>query len=110
MQVIVIWPAIKLCGWGCHHAGASNEAALSDHGLAMIASNIEAVGHRVQLLDMRGMKGWPDFENAIINTGYDVACISFHSGGWRASHASRPNHEISGSGGNDFQQNDTEDA
>ena len=79
MKVIMVWPAIKLCGFGCHVAGASNEAALSDHGLAMIASNIEAVGHRVQLLDMRGMKGWPDFENAIINTEYDIACIGFHS-------------------------------
>jgi len=75
----MVWPAIKLCGFGCHVAGASNEAALSDHGLAMIASSIEAVGHRVQLIDLRGLKGWPDFEAAILGTDYDVACIGFHS-------------------------------
>jgi len=66
VNVTLIYPAIASAGFGClGRRPWSPEAHLIHHGLASLGATLQAAGHVVDLIDLRGLRGWGAFRRAV---------------------------------------------
>lgn len=65
MHATLIFPGITSCGWNCFGKVDNSEAHFIPHGLAYIAAYARLEGHAIDILDLRRLSGWRDFEGEI---------------------------------------------
>ncbi len=66
MNITFVYPAIATAGFGCLGKRPwSPETHLIHHGLASLGACLRAAGHRVDLIDLRGLRGWGAFRRAV---------------------------------------------
>jgi len=66
MNVTLVYPAIASAGFGClGQRPWSPETHLIHHGLASLGASLQAAGHAVDLIDLRGLSGWGAFRRAV---------------------------------------------
>lgn len=80
MNVTLIYPAIASAGFGClGRRPWSPETHLIHHGLASLGASLQAAGHYVSLIDLRGLKGWGAFRRAVRSRDSELWGISVTS-------------------------------
>ena len=73
MKVTLIYPGITECGF---NSLKGNEGSWMNHGLAVISAALKAKGHEVRLLDLRRLKGWKHFRQAVSESVGQIAGIT----------------------------------
>ena len=76
MKVTLIYPGITECGFD---SLKGNEGSWMNHGLAVISAALKAKGHEVHLLDLRRLKGWKHFRQAVSESVGQIAGITMMS-------------------------------
>jgi len=59
MKVSLVYAGITECGF---NSLRGNEGSWMNHGLAILSSSAKKCGHQVNLLDLRRMTGWEEFQ------------------------------------------------
>ena len=88
MNVTLIYPALRLSGGfdslgRNDNQGSTYESLYINHGLPQLAACLEQEGHRVNVLDLRDLKSWVDFEDKIKNSttrtyGITISTIDYN--------------------------------
>jgi anaerobic magnesium-protoporphyrin IX monomethyl ester cyclase len=66
MKATLIFPGITLCGWGRFgRPDGGGDANFVQYGLAYIAAFAKQKGHDIDLVDLRKLAGWEDFDAEI---------------------------------------------
>ncbi|MGC8826040.1 MAG: B12-binding domain-containing radical SAM protein [Anaerolineae bacterium] len=76
-RVTLIYPGIA--GYGFNSLAHGMEAGWVSHGLAHISSAAKAEGFHVDLIDLRALKGWEEFEAEIAARRPDVIGVTMMS-------------------------------
>ena len=76
MRIDLIFPGITACGFDSFGRSADPEATFIPHGLAMISAYLKSKGHEVGLIDLRKLKGWEQFDQAVLESPATVFGIS----------------------------------
>lgn len=77
MRATLIFPGITLCGWGKFgKAGTPSDANFVQYGLAYISAYAKKVGHSIELIDLRRLNGWEEFEWEVENRSPGIFGIS----------------------------------
>ena len=74
-RVLFVHPGITCPGWGSMKPGGSNEATYGFHGFMHLSACLKSRGHSVKMIDLRTLRGWPDFARALVAERYDLAVI-----------------------------------
>jgi anaerobic magnesium-protoporphyrin IX monomethyl ester cyclase len=82
MNVTLIYPGITECGFS---SIKGNEGSWINHGLAILSSAIKKNGHRVDLIDLRRLKGWKHYHKAVSDKKSEVFGITMMSVDYNAS-------------------------
>jgi anaerobic magnesium-protoporphyrin IX monomethyl ester cyclase len=82
MKVTLIYPGITECGFD---SLKGNEGSWMNHGLAVISAALKHKGHNVNLLDLRRLKGWEHFRQAVKDnlgeiTGITMMSVDYDAG------------------------------
>ena len=77
MKVNLIFPAIS--GVGFDSYGKGMEESWISHGLCLISACVKKAGYDVNLIDLRRLKGWDNFENEIKKSKPDAVGITMMS-------------------------------
>ncbi len=75
-NVTLIYPGISTCGFGKAGKGLSGEVNWIHHGTASIGAQLKSKGYHVDLIDMRTLNSWEDFNRIIKNLKTDIMGIS----------------------------------
>lgn len=75
-KIILIYTGITECGFGNPNG---NEGTWINHGLCLISAVLKKKGYLVDLIDLRRLKDWSDFERTARNKDFDVAGITMMS-------------------------------
>jgi len=75
VKALLVYPAISLGGFGKRH-NPGGEARWIPHGLGMVATCARAAGFDVDVLDLRDLAGWEDFEGRIAEARPGVVGVS----------------------------------
>jgi radical SAM superfamily enzyme YgiQ (UPF0313 family) len=76
-RVTLVYPGIA--GYGFGSLGQGMDAGWVSHGLAHISSAAKAEGFHVDLIDLRALKGWEEFEAEIAARRPDVIGVTMMS-------------------------------
>ncbi len=76
MKITLIYPGITDTGFD---SLKGVEGSWINHGLAILSAALKADGNDVELLDLRGMKGWEDFRDTVIARDMDAVGITMMS-------------------------------
>ncbi len=85
MRIDLVFPGITSCGFGAFGKVMDIEANFIHHGLASISAYLKSNGHNVGLIDLRKLRGWEDFRQAVINSPASIFGISSMSCDYRVS-------------------------
>ena len=77
LKVTMIFPSISRAGFGSF--GAGMEESWISHGLCLVSAQAKRHGHDVDLLDLRKLKGWKQFENEIRSRKPRVVALTMMS-------------------------------
>jgi len=75
-KIILIYAGITESGF---NNPVGNEGTWINHGLCLISAVLKKEGHSVDLIDLRRLKGWDDFEAVINEKCFDIAGITMMS-------------------------------
>lgn len=75
MKITLIFPAIGVIGFG-NEAYYSGEVSWIHHGLASIGASLKASGYDVNLIDLRRLSGWEQFDEKLKESNPDYIGIS----------------------------------
>ena len=80
MDISFVYAGITACGF---KATTGNEGSWMNHGLAVLSSVAKRAGHRVDLLDLRRMTGWDQFQSRVSKTnstvfGFTMMSVDFN--------------------------------
>lgn len=64
MNVTLVYPCIRNTG-GFNSLGSNYESLYINHGVTSLASSLEADGYKVNVIDLRELSGWSQFEQKI---------------------------------------------
>jgi len=78
-KITLIYPGIGLCGFGQVKINTSGEVHWIHHGIASIGASAKKAGYNVNLIDMRTLDSWEDFEKLIAGEKSDIVGISISS-------------------------------
>jgi len=76
MKVTLIYPGITECGFD---SLKGNEGSWMNHGLAIISAALKNKGHEVNLIDLRRLKGWEHYRQAVKDDFGEIAGITMMS-------------------------------
>jgi radical SAM superfamily enzyme YgiQ (UPF0313 family) len=76
MKVTLIYPGITDCGFA---SSKGNEGSWINHGLCQLSASLKTKGHPVELIDLRRLTGWDDFERRVKDTDLGVVGITVMS-------------------------------
>ena len=76
MNVTLIYPGITECGF---NSLKGNEGSWINHGLAILSSALKKRGHRVDLIDLRRLKGWKHYRQVVKDKVGEIAGITMMS-------------------------------
>ena len=79
MNIMLVWPGIKLPGFASLKMGGSNEATYINHGLSMLSAVLKREGHTCFSNDLRSFQSWKHFEDVVKTQNFDLTLIGFHS-------------------------------
>jgi len=79
MQILFIWPGVRLPGFASLKMGGSSDATYINHGLSMISAVLKRERHTCYANDLRAFQNWEQFENTIKAQKFDITLIGFHS-------------------------------
>ncbi len=82
MNVTLIYPGITDCGF---NSLKGNEGSWINHGLAILSSALKNRGHRVDLIDLRRLKGWKHYRQVVADKTSEVFGITMMSVDYKAS-------------------------
>ncbi len=82
MKITLIYPGITDCGF---NSLKGNEGSWINHGLAILSSALKNKGHRVDLIDLRRLKGWEHYRQVLIDKRSEVFGITMMSVDYNAS-------------------------
>ncbi len=82
MEVTLIYTGITECGFGSLRG---NEGSWMNHGLAILSSALKSKGHKVNLIDLRRLKGWEHYRQTVKNKAGEIAGITMMSVDYDAS-------------------------
>ena len=82
MKITLIYPGITDCGF---NSLKGNEGSWINHGLAILSSALKNKGHRVDLIDLRRLKGWEHYRQVLMDKRSDVFGITMMSVDYNAS-------------------------
>jgi len=77
MLVSLVYPGIG--GKGFDSIGQGMDSGWIGHGLGILAPCARNAGHKVNLIDLRALKGWDSFRRVVAERKPDVAAISMMS-------------------------------
>lgn len=77
MKVILLFPGIS--GIGLNSYGQGMEESWISHGLSSISSCLKQAGYAAELIDLRCLKSWKDFEHIIAEKKPDVVGVTMMS-------------------------------
>jgi len=75
MRITLIFPAIGITGFGCKDY-YSGEVSWIHHGLASIGASLKKSGHEVDLIDLRRLDGWQQYEDELKGHNPDFIGVS----------------------------------
>ncbi|MCP3893536.1 MAG: B12-binding domain-containing radical SAM protein, partial [Bacteroides sp.] len=75
MRVTLIFPAIGIVGFG-NKGYYSGEVSWIHHGLASIGASLKTSGHDVDLIDLRRLDGWQQYEEKLSESNPDYIGVS----------------------------------
>ncbi len=70
MKVALVHTGISRCGFNSY--GTSQEASWISHGLCSLSAVAKRKGYDIELIDLRRLRGWNDFRNALLSLSPDV--------------------------------------
>lgn len=79
LNVLFVWPGVKINGWGSQGEGGTCEQNYMNHGLASISASVLEAGYDTFLIDLRTLADWEQFKESLRANKYDAAIIGFHS-------------------------------
>jgi radical SAM superfamily enzyme YgiQ (UPF0313 family) len=82
MKVTLIYPGITECGFD---SLKGNEGSWMNHGLAIISAALKNKAHEVNLIDLRRLKGWEHYRQAVKDDLGEIAGITMMSVDYDAS-------------------------
>jgi len=82
VNVTLIYPGITDCGF---NSLKGNEGSWINHGLAILSSVLKNKGHRVDLIDLRRLKGWKHYRRVVADKTSEVFGITMMSVDYNAS-------------------------
>ena len=82
MKVTLIYPGITECGFD---SLKGNEGSWMNHGLAIISAALKNKAHEVNLIDLRRLKGWGHYRQAVKDDLGEIAGITMMSVDYDAS-------------------------
>lgn len=82
MKATLIFPGIILTGWNTFGKVPYSEANFVSYGIAYISAYAKKQGHLVDLIDLRKLNGWDDFEWEVKKRSPGVFGISSTSLDW----------------------------
>jgi anaerobic magnesium-protoporphyrin IX monomethyl ester cyclase len=77
MKVCLIYPGIA--GYGFKSLGKGMEAGWVSHGLAHLSSAAKAQGFDIDLIDLRALSGWDEFQEELRRRRPDVTALTMMS-------------------------------
>ena len=77
MKTTLIYAGIA--GYGFESLGKGMEAGWINHGLAQLSACAKAEGFEVDLIDLRGLKGWDEFRAELEQRRPDVTGLTMMS-------------------------------
>jgi anaerobic magnesium-protoporphyrin IX monomethyl ester cyclase len=64
MNITLVYPCIRNSG-GFNSLGSNYESLYINHGVSSLAAVLEQEGHKVDLLDLRALRNWQEFIDAV---------------------------------------------
>jgi radical SAM superfamily enzyme YgiQ (UPF0313 family) len=74
MNITLVNPSVRHLGW--NNLGKNYESLYINHGLASLSACLKQQGHSVNLLDLREMRNWQQFTDAIHLSRTQIYCIT----------------------------------
>lgn len=78
-KVLLVNPALAYSKWGVDLTKPSPDSLFIRLGLAYLASSLKQGGHDVNLIDLRTISGWEEYEQLVENIVPDFIGVSMHS-------------------------------
>ncbi len=79
MNIMSVWPGIRLSGFASMKMGGNSEATYINHGLSMLSAILKREGHTCYSNDLRSFQSWEHFEDIVKTQNFDLTLIGFHS-------------------------------
>lgn len=77
--VALVNPQLVSSGWGWGHRPRHMDDALPRHSLLFLSGPLKEAGCRVELIDLRLLQGWEEYDAALERIRPDFVCVTAHT-------------------------------